>query len=154
MSANVVTVTLRRYGSRFADSAYGITAYGTTPFGGSEYPAEIVGGLLQGSDIPQDQLGRQSEAIVHRRAGVPIAVRTDPVSGRVWRFNFLHSLHVLEQLRVFWTDRYFWLLPDGPNGIQQVLVLRQASESLPDYDHNDGLVEYYNLPALFEEIVV
>lgn len=151
--SDVVTVTLRRLGSRYATSAYSTTAYGTTAFGGSSYVDDSFGGLLQGSDIPSDQLARTTGAIVHRRAGVPVSVRVDAVQGRVWRFTFLHSLATLEDLRVYHGDRVFYLLPDGPDDPDPVEVLWSEDQFAPTLWGYDGTTELWQLSATFEEIV-
>lgn len=151
--SDVVTVTLRRLGSRFATSSYGITAYGTTPYGGSAYVDESFGGLLQGSDIPSDQMARTTGAVVHRRAGVPVSVRVDQVHGRLWRFVFLHPLATLEDLRVYHQDRAFYLLPDGPDDSSPVEVLWSEDQFLPQFWGYDGTTELWRLSATFEEIV-
>lgn len=151
--STIVTVTLRRLGARFATSSYGITAYGTTPYGGSAYVDDQFGGLIQGSDIPSDKLARTTGVIVHRRAGVPVAVRVDQVQGRLWRFTFQHQLATLEQLRAYHADRAFYLLPDGPDDPNPVTVLWTEDQFLPSLFAYDGQTEIWRLSATFEEIV-
>ncbi len=150
--SDAVTVTLRRLGDRYADSSYGITAYSTTPYGGSAYADENFGGLLQGTDIPSDELGRTTGAIVHRRGGVPVAVRVDQTQGKIWRFNFQHKLATLEQLRVYHADRVFYLLPNGPDDPNKVEVLWAEDQFLPAFWAYDQQTEIWRLSATFEEI--
>jgi hypothetical protein len=151
--SDVVTVTLRRIGSRYASSSFGLTAYGTTPYGGSAHLDEEFGNLELGSDIPDEAIPRTRGGIVHRRNGVPVAVRTDQVSGRLWRFSFIHPLAVLEQLRVYWNDRVFYLLPNGPDDPSPVTVVWDAPQFLPVLHSGVPFDEIYRLAATFEELV-
>lgn len=152
--SDVVTVTLRRIGDRYADSSFGLTAYSATPYGGSSYVDEQFGNLLLGSDIPQDQLARTAGTIIHRRAGVPVAVRTDQVRGRIWRYRFLHPLSVLEQLRVYHEDRVFYHLPNGPDDPSPVTVVWAEDSFLPEYWSGSGEDnELWLISATLEEVV-
>ena len=148
------TVTLRRIGNRYAASSFGLTAYSATPFGGASHVDEEFGNVLSGSDIPQDQIARTGGVIIHRRAGVPVAVRSDQVRGRVWRITWLHTRSTLERLRVYHEDRVFYLLTNGPDDPSPVTVVWTEPTFRAEYWSGSGDdAELYRLSATLEEVV-